>query len=275
MTIGRIFRTGTKYDKQMHHTPNGYYLSIVEHSYFLVKNTKEAKARKDLYAGFFSKAAIQRLEDLIHQKVDHFTTVMDTTGKTAVNLTLGYMCLTSEIIMDYSFRKPLGALEAPGFRFPLILAIQQFFSMNYLTHYFPAALNSMAKIVTSLPTSMQGPFAHIMALKTACRNRVVELKERMKVESVATMMDVALNPDAEKAQRQSTLDELNDDMLMTFVAGTDTTATTLCQGTYAIVSNPSVNQRLKEELQGAIRSKSSKVSLSMLKNLPYLVSSQQ
>lgn len=218
---------------------------------------------------------MQRLEHLICSKVDRFAAVLKDSAASdePVDLTLGYMCLTSEIILDYCFGKPFGALDAPGFRFPLILAIEQFFDSNLATHYFPHIFNPLIRLLGTFPASMQGPFAAVMALKNGCRERIVQLMQRKEAsDTEPTMLDVALNPNKEKGQPQLSLDQLTDDVVVTFVAGTDTTAHTLCQGTYGVLANPTIAKRLSQELREAIPTRDTPVSFSMLEKLPYLVS---
>lgn len=218
---------------------------------------------------------MQRLEHLICNKVDRFAAVLKDAAANdePVNLTLGNMCLTGEIILDYCFGKPLGALDAPGFQFPLILAIEQFFDSNLATHYFPQIFNPLIRLLGALPASMQGPFAAVMALKTGCRERIVQLMQRKETsDTEPTMLDVALNPNTEKGQPQLSLTQLTDDVVVTFVAGTDTTAHTMCQGTYGVLANPAIAQRLSQELREAIPTRDTPVSFSMLEKLPYLVS---
>lgn len=56
-----------------------------------------------------------------------------------------------------------------------------------------------------------------------------------------------------------------------FGAGTDTTANTLVVGTWNIVSEPRILQRLKDELWQAMPDKDDTLDWATLENLPYLV----
>lgn len=64
----RVFKPGTRFQKD----PDFYNSHIVDGSFFNLCNTKEAKALKDMYQPYFSRAAIQRLEGSIHEKVNKF-----------------------------------------------------------------------------------------------------------------------------------------------------------------------------------------------------------
>jgi len=56
-----------------------------------------------------------------------------------------------------------------------------------------------------------------------------------------------------------------------FGAGTDTTANTLVVGTWNILSEPRILQRLKDELRQAMPDKNDTPDWATLENLPYLV----
>jgi hypothetical protein len=83
-----------------------------------------------------------------------------------------------------------------------------------------------------------------------------------------TMFDVALNPDREKGQYVSTREEMGDDALLMFMAGTDTT---LSQWSWEALVNPDVHKRLREELLEHMPSTKITIPPLTRKTLPYLV----
>lgn len=82
-----------------------------------------------------------------------------------------------------------------------------------------------------------------------------------------------LNPDPAKGQYTPSNQGLQGDAALMFIAGTDTTANTLVQGTMAILSNPRIEQKLRAELLKAISDKGATVNWAILEDLPYLVRS--
>lgn len=79
-----------------------------------------------------------------------------------------------------------------------------------------------------------------------------------------------LNPDPAKGQYTPPLEGIRDDAALMFVAGTDTTANTLVQATWGILSNPDVQKKLMDELKSAMPPNSSTLSWATLETLPYL-----
>jgi cytochrome P450 len=94
-----------------------YAIVVVDHSLFNMTDRAATKTRKDMFQPYFSKVAIQRLESMIKAKVTQFLTVLASAaaGDKAMDISLGFSCLTAEVVTEYCNQKPLGALDAPDF----------------------------------------------------------------------------------------------------------------------------------------------------------------
>jgi hypothetical protein len=101
-----------------------------------------AKIRKDMFQPYFSKGAIQRFESMIKGKIAQFLTVLDgaSSGDKAMDLSLGFSCLTADVVMQYCNQKPLGALDAP-----------ELFETAPFAWYFPNVLRVVTHLTTQLP----------------------------------------------------------------------------------------------------------------------------
>ena len=80
-----------------------------------------------------------------------------------------------------------------------------------------------------------------------------------------------MNPDQSKGQFTPSDHELTADAVLMFGAGTDTTANTLVVGTWHILNEPRILQRLKDELRQVMPNKTDTPGWATLENLPYLV----
>lgn len=129
---------------------------IARGSIFNLGELKRAKPRKDMYQSSFSKAAIQRVESLIQAQVAKFLGVLKQAAadNKVVNLSYGYRCLTADMIMMYCYQKPFGAMDAPDFEFPLMLATQDFFPLSQWPIYFPITFNRIYDMSAALPLSI-------------------------------------------------------------------------------------------------------------------------
>ncbi len=54
-----------------------------------------------------------------------------------VNLGIGFRALTSDMIIDFIFNKPLGALDSPDFDFNIIKALKEEAICGQWATYFP------------------------------------------------------------------------------------------------------------------------------------------
>ncbi len=109
-----------------------------------------------MYQPSFSKAAIQRVESLIQDKVSSFLDILKeaASDNTVVNLSLGYRCLTADVVMNYCYQKTFGALDAPNFEFPLILTLEKTFHSVQWSIYCPTIFGSIFRIAMMLPSTV-------------------------------------------------------------------------------------------------------------------------
>ena len=107
-----------------------------------------------MYQSSFSKAAIQRVESLIQGQITRFLDLLKQAAvdDKVVNLNHGYRCLTADVIMNYCYQKPFGAMDAPDFKFPLMLAFQDFLPLSLWPVYFPVTFDRIFDISAALPS---------------------------------------------------------------------------------------------------------------------------
>ena len=144
-----VYKIGTKFDKDPHFYCNPFFDGCLLN----ISDLKSAKHRKDMFSPYFSKAAIGRLEPLLKGCVTKFLNVMVQAGKDhkVVDLNYGYRCLTADVIMDYCYQKPFGALDAPDFQFPLIVALDSSAQAGQWDKYFVKTFALVTAIIQALP----------------------------------------------------------------------------------------------------------------------------
>ncbi|CAD6569144.1 MAG: hypothetical protein ASARMPREDX12_002221 [Alectoria sarmentosa] len=240
--------------------------------------TPQAVAHKSMFTPFFSPEAIRRVEPLIQDFVNKFMDKMHTAASSGnvVNLSQGFRCLTADVIMNYSFQRPMGALEASGFEFPLLNALDGFAHTIQWRLYFPNAVEALFQIIQMLPAKMMAgfmePLRSTQECLSFCRNRILDLKKRSPspLSNVPTVFDIMLNPNTSKGQWTPELPTLTSDALMLLLAGTNTTAHTLVVAVYNLIHSPHLVQRLVAELRGAMSEPCSQNDWASLEKLPYL-----
>ena len=158
----RIFKSGTKFDKE-----RSFYQAFppVDQSFFQILGTKEAMARKHMMNPYFSPEAIRRAEPLIQRFTTKFLTILEKSARDAepVNMSMGFKCLAADTNMNFNFQKPLGALDAPDFDFPLVRATDASIKDVQWVIYFPKMFRSLFDAVDLLPRKLIDRFFEPLA----------------------------------------------------------------------------------------------------------------
>ena len=233
-----------------------------------------------MFQPYFSRAAIQRLEPAIKEKVVKWMGVLREASeqKQVLDMTRGFACLTADVVMQYQYDENFGALDAPWFQFKPMVKIEEFFNTSPTALYLPNFFLFVDKVTKQLPAAFiekyMPPVAALQWIQRRCRTRVAALATKAKSEKAntgtPTVFDTMLHPDPAKGQYTPELDGLQGDACLMFVAGAETTANTFVQGTFHVLSNPHIKERLQTELKTVLPSLDSSTDWATLEKLPYL-----
>jgi hypothetical protein len=156
-----VYRPGTPFKKH----PGFYNAYVIDGSFFNIHETKAVKPIKDMYSSHFSRAAIQKLEVCIHEKVKKLLNALHTASQvsTVIDLTLAFKCLAADVVMEYCYRKNFGALDAPEFQFKIIKDLEGLFATASYSWYFPGLFNCLCRILDRVPISLTHTIAKPLA----------------------------------------------------------------------------------------------------------------
>ncbi|KIX97850.1 uncharacterized protein Z520_06628 [Fonsecaea multimorphosa CBS 102226] len=295
LTIASVFKSGSDFDRP----PEFYNAPQVEGSLLNIPNGRVAKPHRDLFVQAFSKAQINGLEPLIHEKIAHFLHRLkdeaDQNG--TIELDLALNCLTADVTMYYCYQMSLDLLDAPRFRPNLIVDLHEFGPIVPFFWWqradFPRIGNIMNKVIFSIlpdnvvkaafpaAASMKGmmavssieiSFSFPAEDKKQCRDLISSLAQAPvdSKEVTSSIFRTALNPDREKGQYVATPNELAADAVLMFLAGTDTTAHALTFGIWEMIKRPELWTRLRQEVTAVLPDTQSLASGRDLENLPFL-----
>ncbi|KIW26376.1 uncharacterized protein PV07_09476 [Cladophialophora immunda] len=270
-----VFKAGSDFNR-----PREFYNAPqVEGCFLNVSDGRVAKPHRDLFVQAFSKAQINGLEPLIHEKIAHFLhrLKVEADQNRTIDLDLALNCLTADVTMYYCYQMSLGLLDAPNFRPNLIVELHEFAPIVPFFWYFPTIGNIMNKVIFSgLPHSVvKACFPAAASAKdmmAQCRALISSLAQAPanSKEVTSSIFRTALNPDREKGQYIATPNELAADAVLMFLAGTDTTAHALTFGIWGMIKRPELWNRLREEVIAVLPDTKSLASLRDLENLPFL-----
>ena len=129
-------------------------------------------ARRNLFSSYFSRESLRRAEPHIQKFTSKFLGILQAAisedeGKT-VNLSMGFRCLTSDVIMNFSFNKPLGALDSGDFEFPLTRALKEAVAIGQWSMYFPSSFRILFQWIDNLPLWFLDKYMEPLALTKWC-----------------------------------------------------------------------------------------------------------
>ncbi|KAF2971661.1 hypothetical protein GQX73_g1881 [Xylaria multiplex] len=230
------------------------------------------RIRRNALNPFFSKRAILERARVIQEHMDALCQRLKSEfqGRSRV-LVINDMlaCWTTDIITDYCFDRRHNFIMEPDFKPPLIRSLTDLIErVHWITQFV-----WLAKLMFRLPDIVVGWIDPLM------KNGIQYSKE-LSVQVIETInnSDQKEQPDtiftsiiqSDIPRSEVTKERLLDEATNLIGAGVETTMRTLTISIYHITTNPSVHQRLREELFKAIPNSEEMPSLEVLQRLPYL-----
>ncbi|KAF9077858.1 cytochrome P450 [Rhodocollybia butyracea] len=229
-----------------------------------------AKQRRGLLQPLFSRKAVMSLEYTIQQKVSLLTVLKSNynSPSATVSMAVAYRALTMDIITSYCFAESPNTLESPGFSHPVLKGTHESITKLWFERHFPflvgfAFYGPPTLISWLLPS-------YLRMLKLGWERQIDSLINNPETLSMAeheTVFHHLLEPkDQERPSRSSLVDEA----FVLVGAGSDTVGNACHIGTFYALKYPSINKKLKEELEEVWIDKDRPMSYTILEKLPYL-----
>jgi len=235
---------------------------------------KVHRLRRSILSPYFSKAAVTRLEPVILGRIERMCSRLEETmhrGE-AADLDAAFAALTADIVTTYFYGKNFDYLGNEAFKFQVRDAILGLIQFYHFTRFFPW----VADIIKKLPI----PIMRLIHPGASCLvSSQEEIKQSIRasldkgVKSKGNSVIVQALEDTTQPPQERTLDRLGDEGTTIIFAGTETTARALSVGMYHILSNKSILEKLREELDTLSSVSNGVYSHVQLESLPYLVSS--
>ena len=152
-------------------------------------------ARRSLISPHFSQESIRRAEPLVQNLCSKFLSILQAaTSKEkgdVVNLSRGFRALTSDTIMTFTFNKPLGALDSPGFNFSVTEALTDITVLGQWSVYFPGSFKLLLHAIDTLPLWLIEKYMPPLAY-TKFLLRVGNLRSIISVSTIMTLRIIGL-----------------------------------------------------------------------------------
>ncbi|GAD97354.1 benzoate 4-monooxygenase cytochrome P450, putative [Paecilomyces variotii No. 5] len=223
---------------------------------------------------FFSKKAVAELIPAIQGPIDILCKRLEDASETGETLNMKYMyaAVTMDIIRDYCFARPPENVFKPDFGRKAFDDVDGFIEASILNVHIPWFMRISLALPNSVNKILAPAMADIFEFRSELSTQVEAIRngENRSYEKVGhrtvfhELLESKLPP--EELER----DRLRDEAFGLVTAGSDTTAMVLRGTSYHISVNPSIRQRLYDELKAAIPDPSKPPPPQELEQLPYL-----
>ncbi|KAI1652281.1 cytochrome P450 monooxygenase [Daldinia loculata] len=240
------------------------FFQAISHSVVAADSENHTRIRRVLAGGFSAQSMIKQ-ESLIGGYIDLFFERLrehHLSGK-PIDVVKWFNYLTFDVIGDLAFGEPFGCLENSNYHTWVAMVFEQFKEIQMLAQLRRAYPTLNAAISPILQT-----FA---AKKIRAHDELVEIKvdKRLALQSERPdFMDAMTAPGPDGKQKLS-LKELQHNASVLIVAGSETTATTLCGITSLLCAHPRVLAKLRDEVLSAF-STEAEITLVSVQRLKYM-----
>jgi cytochrome P450 len=189
---------------------------------------------------------------------------------------MAYRCTSLEIVASYSLDRSLGAIDSPDFQHPFITSLRASIPFFWILKYFPFLMplvTNPSEFVISQMTALKSVFEFRHELQKEI-DEILDNPEMLKKAEHQTVYEYLLaRPEEKKERRDLTREDMFEEALALLIAGSDTVGNTASVGTYHVLANNGVLEKLRAELKSAWPDPDTPFTYSSLEKLPYLVSS--
>jgi cytochrome P450 len=237
---------------------------------------------------FFSKRSVQALEGAIVAKVEKLlarfsSALTESRGKgeqgAIVNLSDAMGALTLDVISDYSFGEPMGALEKDDYGHDFVKMLHDSVQLRPLGRQFPTVVNAMFDMPVWLATRLNSQFSGMVEWMDSVVHLIDDVKaehagvKKSRSQGSRNIFHEILEKDLPPEEKETQI--LLGSAMNFLGAGTETTARTLAVTSYYVLNDRDILDRLRKELKGVMPTRNSKPSLPQLEALPFLVSHKE
>lgn len=213
------------------------------------------------------------LEHLVQDKVDLMSQHLERAqaDRTAVSLDELFSGLTADVISQYTFGESIGILNTKDLQNDFRDAITAATNFTHVTRFSPLvelALSNIPRFVEWMNPKTKG-FFDIRRMLEGKAQDTWKGETSKAAEKTRTIFNTLCDPSLPAEER--TMQRVRDEALIILAAGTETTARVLTIGFFHIYRNPSILQKLRDEIRQVMPQPTDRVPLARLEQLPYLV----
>ncbi|OAA69792.1 Cytochrome P450 [Cordyceps fumosorosea ARSEF 2679] len=270
-----IYHGSNRWDKD----PGLYRTAGVTTGSFAFLKYAQARERREVLQPIFSKKAINELDHLVWRNATRLASSIAKASatKASVDLLYAFRSYTLDTMMCFTFGSCVGALDAPRFRDPLILAMDTSLRMLPLLKNVPLVRHLIFAVPPALAmrlipnASRLAPRLYqVRALIQHQLHVVLSCPSKLDAVSHHTLFHHMLDPRSYRAREVPGLKALHDEGFILIFAGAHTVADTLLMGHWHAMRRPALLGRLRSEVASVWPDLAAQPALADLEALPLL-----
>ncbi|KAB2102850.1 hypothetical protein AG0111_0g8982 [Alternaria gaisen] len=238
------------------------------HSVFVEHDGELHRARRKLLSNFFSKSSVRAMNKILLTKVTIMCDrIAEMKGNGAINLYHAFRCLTVDFITEVAFGESFNLItesEDNTFNTLFIECFDLASESLWDLLFFPFIRIIVNKCPPAVAAKLSEPAAKFQGLLRAVAATVANFR---RLKSSGKRLDREIVFDAMQHLDDKLVQAEASDIL---IAGSDTTATTLAVAVQAIIENPTIFKKLRNEMKDAGITAEHDFDLLRLEQLPYL-----
>ncbi|KAM5431408.1 hypothetical protein MferCBS31731_007894 [Microsporum ferrugineum] len=239
------------------------------------------RLRRGAMNPFFARSKVLQQESLIQGLVEKLCNRIEqfSVTRSIVPLSLGYTCLTTDLITTFTMDRCYGYLDAPDWYPNWGQVLRDASEMSMVSRQLTWILSVLKMLPKTFTMSLNPGLKLFYTLAERCKERIDEVRyERMEehkgpgetVGRKKTLFDQIY--DSRLSIEEKMPARLTQEVRSIIGAGTETTSNCLSVISYHLLLNPERLQRLKDELQELEPDPTAEIKLCQLEKLPYLSS---
>ncbi|KAF7950062.1 hypothetical protein EAE96_007363 [Botrytis aclada] len=229
------------------------------------------RKRRAAMSAYFSKNNVRRLEPIIQETLKQFLSRLEICRKSGEVMPLAnaLKAATADIITAYSFGQSANYIDREDYNASFFRAIDSLLSFAHLfTH-----IGWLHYLLESLPRKVAAVFnpglTSLYIMEDQWESQINDLKSSKSSDVMTnTIFSGMLESDLPESEKSAS--RLRQEAHLLMLAGTDTTATTLMNLTFHLLSNQHMLARLKSELEIAMPDPDLPPTCAQVESLPYL-----
>ncbi|KAI8657944.1 hypothetical protein NCS57_01174500 [Fusarium keratoplasticum] len=256
----------------------GFYGALgVESATFTTISNNVHRRRRTALNPFFSRRKVLELEsfDVIHDKVEKLCRMVsdDRAAGRPTNLHAAFRAISVDVITDYAFDDSWNQLDDEDLGEWFSNMIRSSASMFWTFQAFASLRVPIQSLPDCVAKHMSPSVADFVGCKDRTRKQVEDVQARINQgvqPKRTTIWHQLLDPNAAEGHVVPTINELVDEAFGICTAAADTTGNAMSMAAFHVVTNPTIYDTIKKELQEAFPDPDARLSSSELEKLPYL-----